>query len=84
MKPELVEKYKYPELTDEIKANIFGKSAARLFALDPAAKRAAIEHDKFSQLRREYLQDPHPSNTQYGWVWVDESGTPPTVPIGPA
>jgi predicted TIM-barrel fold metal-dependent hydrolase len=84
MKPELTEKYKYPELTDEIKANIFGLNAARLLGIDPKAKREAIEHDKFSQLRREYLTDPQPSNTQYGWVWVDEDGREPTIPIGPA
>jgi predicted TIM-barrel fold metal-dependent hydrolase len=84
MKPELVEKFKYAELTDEIKANIFGRNAARLFGIDPKAKRAGIEHDKFSQLRREYLKDPQPSNTQYGWVWVDEGGGEPTLPVGPA
>src|SRR6185436_13088281 len=31
MKPEFMEKYKYPELTDEIKNQILGLNAAKLF-----------------------------------------------------
>jgi len=36
---------------------------------------------KLTQLRDEYQQNPAPSNTQYGWVWVDD-GHEPTVPVG--
>ena len=64
-----------------MKNQTFGLNAARLFGIDPAAKRQEIEHDKFSLLRQEYLEDPHPTNTQYGWVWNDPSGRPPTLPI---
>ena len=81
MKDELIEKYMYAPLTDEVKNQIFGLNAAKIFKIDPAAKRREIEHDKFTSLRREYLQDPHPSNTQYGWVWEDASGRQPTAPI---
>ncbi|OAI51344.1 hypothetical protein AYO44_00610 [Planctomycetaceae bacterium SCGC AG-212-F19] len=81
MKPELMEKHKYPELTDAIKDQILGLNAAKLFGIDPKAKRAAIKADKLSQLREEYRQAPTPSNTQYGWVWVDD-GREPTVPVG--
>ncbi len=35
-----MEKYKYPELTDEIKNQILGLNAAKLFGIDPKAKRA--------------------------------------------
>ena len=49
--------------------------------MDPKAKRQAIKTDKLSQLREEYRKDPQPSNTQYGWVWV-EDGRDPTVPVG--
>ena len=45
------------------------------------AKRQAIKADKLSQLREEYRQNPSPSNTQYGWVWVEDGGEP-TVPVG--
>jgi predicted TIM-barrel fold metal-dependent hydrolase len=81
MTPELRDKYHYPELTEAIKNQIFGLNAARLFGVDPKAKREAIKADKLTQLRQEYRQDPSPSNTQYGWVWVDD-GREPTVPVG--
>src|SRR5437016_3289894 len=81
MTQELMDKYKYPALTDEIKAQIFGLNAARLFGIDPKAKRKEIKADKLTQLREQYQQDPAPSNTQYGWVWVDD-GRDPTVPVG--
>jgi predicted TIM-barrel fold metal-dependent hydrolase len=83
MKPELIEKYKYPPLTDEVKNQILGLNAARLFGLDPKAKRQAIKADKLTRLREEYRRDPAPSNTQYGWVWV-EDGQEPTIPVGQA
>jgi predicted TIM-barrel fold metal-dependent hydrolase len=81
MKPELMDKYHYPELTDEIKNQIFGLNAAKLFSVDPKERRQAIKADKLTKLREEYRRDPAPSNTQYGWVWVDD-GREPTVPVG--
>jgi predicted TIM-barrel fold metal-dependent hydrolase len=80
MDEQLMEKYKYPELTDKIKDQILGLNAAKLFGLEPAAKRQAIKADKLTQLREEYQQSPTPSNTQYGWVWVGDEE--PTVPVG--
>ena len=81
MTDELMDKYKYAALTDEVKDQIFGLNAAKLFGIDVKAKRKAIKADKLSQLREEYKKDPSPSNTQYGWVWVDD-GREPTVPVG--
>jgi predicted TIM-barrel fold metal-dependent hydrolase len=81
MPERLMEKYKYPELTDAIKDQILGLNAAKLFGVDPKAKRQAIKADRLSQLREEYRQNPSPSNTAYGWVWV-EDGREPTVPVG--
>jgi predicted TIM-barrel fold metal-dependent hydrolase len=83
MTDELREKYKYPELTDEIKDQILGLNAAKLFGIDVKAKRQAIKADRLTQLREEYRRDPSPSNTQYGWVWL-EDGREPTVPVGDA
>lgn len=80
MKPELMEKYKYPDLTDEVKDQILGLNAAKLFGIDVKAKRAAIKADRLSLLREEYRRNPTPSNTQYGWVWLGE--TEPTTPVG--
>jgi predicted TIM-barrel fold metal-dependent hydrolase len=81
MKPELSDKYHYPELTDDIKKKIFGLNAARVFGVDPAQQRQAIKTDKLTRLREEYRQNPSPSNTQYGWIWIDD-GKEPTVPVG--
>ena len=81
MPAELADKFGYPELTDDIKNQILGRNAARLFGIDPAARRQAIKADKLTSLRDEYRQHPTPSNTQYGWVWV-EDGREPTVPVG--
>jgi predicted TIM-barrel fold metal-dependent hydrolase len=81
IKPELIDKYHYPQLTDEVKQRILGLNAARLFGIDPKAKRQEIRADKLSQLREEYRRHPSPSNTQYGWVWVDD-GHEPTPPVG--
>lgn len=81
MKEELKKEFGYPDLTPEIKNQILGLNAARLFGIDPKARRAAIAKDKLSDLRREYQKNPWPSNTQYGWVWVDEPGQQPSIPI---
>jgi hypothetical protein len=76
-----MEKYGYPELTPEIKNQILGLNAARLFGIDVDEARKAIRADKLTQLKEEYRLNPAPSNTQYGWVWVGND--PPTVPVGP-
>jgi predicted TIM-barrel fold metal-dependent hydrolase len=81
MDEQLMEKYKYPVLTDAIKDQILGLNAAKLLGIDPEAKRKAIQADKLTQLQREYRRNPAPSNTQYGWIWV-EDGRDPTVPVG--
>jgi hypothetical protein len=80
MLPELVDKFKYPDLTDEIKDQIFGLNAAKLLGIDVKAKRQAIKADKLTQLRDDYKKNPSPSNTQYGWVWVGDEE--PTTPVG--
>jgi predicted TIM-barrel fold metal-dependent hydrolase len=81
IKDELIEKYKYPQLTDEIKAQILGLNAARLYGIDVKEQRKAIKADKLTQIREEHRRNPCPSNTQYGWVWV-EDGREPTIPVG--
>jgi hypothetical protein len=55
--------------------------AARLLGVDVKAVRNAIRTDKLSDLRRQYRENPDPSNTQYGWIWTDDA-KPPTVPVG--
>jgi uncharacterized protein len=80
MPEKLMEKYKYPELTAEVKNGILGLNAARLFGVDVAESRKAIQADKLTRLREEYGKDPWPSHTQFGWVWVGDD--PPVVPVG--
>jgi hypothetical protein len=79
---DLLEKFKYPQLTPEVKDQILGLNAAKLFGIDPKAARNAIKTDKLSQLREGHRYDPATrSNTQYGWVWVEDGGDP-TTPVG--
>ena len=67
---EIANKYGYKKMTPELKAKIFGLNAARLYKIDVNKKRNAIKNDQVEQLRAEYLENPAPSNTQFGWVWV--------------
>ncbi|MGQ0635393.1 MAG: amidohydrolase family protein [Planctomycetaceae bacterium] len=83
IKDELIQKYGYPQLTDEIKNQIFGLNAARVFGIDPQKELQRIKTDKLAQIRDEHRRDPRPSNTQFGWVWVEDGNTP-TVPVGVA
>jgi predicted TIM-barrel fold metal-dependent hydrolase len=70
IRDDIAEKYGYKKLTPEIKAKVFGLNAARIYKLDVKAKRNAIKTDKIAEMREEYRQNPQPSNTQFGWVWV--------------
>ena len=40
--PEFQDRYKYPALTDEVKAGLFGLNAAKLFGVDPTATRCGL------------------------------------------
>jgi len=80
MPDKLMDKYKYPELTQEIKDQILGLNAAKVFGVDVKESRKAIKADKLTRLKEEYRRDPWPSNTQFGWVWVGEGQA--TVPVG--
>ena len=78
---QLIERYAYPQLTDEVKAQIFGLNAAKLFGVDPQAKRREIRADKLTAWREQVGDELAPSNTQFGWVW--EGGRRrPTTPVG--
>ena len=43
--PEFQDLYKYPALTDEVKAGLFGLNAAQLFGVDPTATRCGLTAD---------------------------------------
>lgn len=70
MPPDLIERFGWKPLTDDVKRQIFGLNAARVYGLDPAAKRNPMPSDYIERLRKTYKQSglQAPSNTQYGWV----------------
>ncbi len=80
IKDELIEKYKYPQLTESVKAKIFGLNAARLFGVDVKAARSAIKTDKLVGLQEQHRAELEPSNTQYGWIWRGRNLRRPNPP----
>jgi uncharacterized protein len=64
--PELQERHGYPALTRERKAKIFGLNAARVYGIDAAEVRKAIEWDPVAKARAIYQQDPRPSHATRG------------------
>jgi predicted TIM-barrel fold metal-dependent hydrolase len=80
MTDELMQQFKYPRLTDEIKNQIFGLNAARLLSVDVRGQRNAIKADRLTSIREEYRRDPFPVNAQYGWIWQGRGR--PTAPVG--
>ena len=66
---ELVDKHGYAPLTRQVKEQIFGLNAARLFGVDVNAKRNEIPADYLTRIKMAYLDDgPTPSHRWYGWV----------------
>jgi uncharacterized protein len=66
---QLVAQHRYQPLTRDIKEQIFGLNAAKLFGIDPAAKRQELPHDYLERIRMSYLEEgPAPSHRLYGWV----------------
>jgi uncharacterized protein len=57
----LQEKHGYPPLTPEARRKIFGLNAARVYGVDPAEARAAIQWDGPARAKGAYLHDPRPS-----------------------
>ena len=70
MPESLMKQFGYVSLSPEVKAKIFGLNAARVYGVDPQAKRNPIPGDYIDRLRKLYRESgtPAPSNTQYGWV----------------
>jgi predicted TIM-barrel fold metal-dependent hydrolase len=66
---ELIERYHYQPLTRQVKENIFGLNAAKLFGVDVSARRSAVPSDYLGRIRMSYLEEgPEPSHRLYGWV----------------
>jgi predicted TIM-barrel fold metal-dependent hydrolase len=66
---QLVEKHRYQSLTRQVKEQIFGLNAARVFRVDVTAKRTEVPQDYLGKIRMSYLEEgPEPSHRLYGWV----------------
>jgi hypothetical protein len=52
--PQFQQMYGYPELTPEIKAKIFGLNSAKIFCIDPEARRCAATESTFAQVKRRW------------------------------
>jgi predicted TIM-barrel fold metal-dependent hydrolase len=70
MPDQLMKRFGWKPLTDDVKRRIFGLNAASVYRVDPEAKRNPMPGDYIEKLRRMYKQSGAltPSNTQYGWV----------------
>ena len=70
MPEELMERFGYGPLTDDVKSQIFGLAAAKVYGIDPEARRNPVPGDYIDQLQKLYSEseDAMASNTQYGWV----------------
>lgn len=66
---QLIEQHGYVPLTREVKAQIFGLNAAKLFGVDVAAVRKQVPSDYVGRIRMSYLEEgPEPSHRLYGWI----------------
>ncbi len=63
---EFQERYGYPALTPDVKADVFGLSAAPIYGVDPAQARRRAERDSVGRLKAAYRADPQPSFATYG------------------
>lgn len=70
--PEFQEKYGYPPLTAEAKANILGLNAARIHNLDMKNLRDARITDPVAGLKKEYSRHQNPSYQTYGPKTTEE------------
>jgi hypothetical protein len=66
---QLIDRHRYQPLTRQVKEQIFGLNAARVFGIDVNAKRHEVPKDALGQIRMSYLEEgPEPSHRVYGWV----------------
>jgi uncharacterized protein len=70
MPDSLVKRFGYAPLTTDVKRQIFGLNATRVYGIDPETRRNPMPGDYVDRLKELYKQagGPQPSQTQYGWV----------------
>ena len=67
MPAQMIEQFGYPEITDDIRAKIFGRNAARLYNIDVDAVRCTVPSDTLMQAKAVYPEVAQPSLRQYGF-----------------
>ena len=66
---QFIEQHEYVPLTREVKSQIFGLNAARLFGVDVAAVGKQVPKDEVGRIRMSYQEEgADPSHRLYGWV----------------
>jgi hypothetical protein len=70
MPDSLAKRFGYARLTTAVKRKILGGNAARIYGVDPAARRNPLPDDYVSRLRKLSAEAgfAERSNLQYGWV----------------
>lgn len=66
MPQRLMDEFGYPEITEEMKAQIFGRNAAGLYGIDPGEVRCTLPSDRLAQMKANYDQIATPSLRTYG------------------
>ena len=67
MPPQMIEEFGYPEITDDMRAKIFGRNAARLYKINVDEVRCTVPSDKLAQAKAAYPDVAQPSLHQYGF-----------------
>jgi hypothetical protein len=71
--PQFQMQYGYPALTPELKRKVLGLNSARLFNIDPSARRCAIEEGAMASVKRELDGELGPR------CWIGERPLGPTT-----
>ena len=66
MPESMMAEFGYPEITSDMKAQIFGLNAARLYDIDVEAVRCVPPEDKLGQIKAQYAHVADPSLRTYG------------------
>jgi len=62
----MIEQFGYPQITEDIKQQIFGLNAARLYNVDPDAVRCTLPTDQVAKAKAVYAEIADPSLRTYG------------------
>jgi uncharacterized protein len=67
MPQQMMDEFGYPQITDQIRAKIFGRNAAKLYNINVNEVRCTVPSDLLMQARASYPDVAQPSLKQYGF-----------------